>query len=403
MPYISELLHKQVTDSSDSLVGRLEDILISPKNGEFSPLKFLVIRAKDKTLSFVPFEFVENFNSTEIRLKNLFLNIAKKELPKEIFIYLKKEVLDRQIVDISGTRIVRVDDLRIGNFEGKMSVLGIDTSFRGLMRRIGLDNFILSKFFKAHFIDWRQAQLLDGGPLQLNSPGKNFTHLHPADLANIVEELDVKRGTNLLTSLDEKQAAKVLEELDTDQQNIFVKYLGPEKAVKILAEMSSDEITDLAKTFSESEASEFFSKLGIKSQNIKKLIEYGDNTAGGLMSVEFVSMLTTATAEEAIEEVKKQSPIFRSIFFVYVTDEEGKFEGVVSLRRMITAKQGATMKDLAKNLRSHLILRPTDKIQKIIKLMTRYNLFSAAVVDKNKKLVGVVTIDDVMNQLFPSA
>lgn len=403
MPYISELLHKQVTDSSDSKVGRLEDILINPKNGHFSPLKFLAIRAKDKTLRFVPYEFVENFNATEIRLKNLFSNISVNILPQDLFIYLKKEVLDRQIVDISGTRVVRVDDLRIGNFEEKMSVLGIDTSFRGLLRRIGLGNFVLDRLFKVHLIDWRQAQLLDNGPLQLNLSAENFKRLHPADLANIVEELDVKRGSSLLSSLDERQAAKVLEELPTRLQNIFVKYLGPEKAGKILAQMSSDEIVDLAKTFSGQDAQAFLSQLGGKAQNIQKLIEYPDNTAGGLMTLEFVSVISGWTAGQAIEEVKKQSPIFRSIFFVYVVNEDGRFEGVVSLRRLMVANMETPLKKLAKSFRAPAILKPNDKIQKIIKLMTRYNLYTAAVVDKQKKLVGVVTIDDVMRQLFPTA
>jgi CBS domain-containing protein len=404
MPYISKLLNNKIVDSSDSEVGKLEDILILPKNGHFSPLEFLVIKTKGGVVRYAPYEFVENFTDDEIVLKNLFVKISLEELPKQIFISLKKDVLDKQIVDVSGTRVVRVDDLRIGNFEGKMCVLGIDTSFRGLLRRLGLDNFIFSKIFKVRLIDWREAELLGSGPLQLKALAEHFKRLHPADLANIVEELDLKRGSSILSSLDERDAAKVLEELDTPLQNTFVKYLGPEKSGKILSKMSSDEIVDLAKTFSSEELKGYFSEVGESSaKKIEKLIKYEDNTAGGLMTLEYVSVRPEWNVGQALEEVKKLSSGFRSIFFVYITSDEGKFEGVVSLRRLLTADVDLPLKKLAKTFRSPAVLKPTDKIQKIIKLMTRYNLFTSAVVDKDKKLVGVVTIDDVMRQLFPAA
>src|SRR5574340_1124534 len=117
MPYISELLDNQVYDSSDLKAGRLEDILIRPKNGSFSPLEFLVIRTPEGRTRYVPYSAVANFTSSKISLKNLFGGIASDQLPPGQFIYLKRDVLDQQIVDVAGTRVVRVDDLRIGNFE----------------------------------------------------------------------------------------------------------------------------------------------------------------------------------------------------------------------------------------------------------------------------------------------
>lgn len=404
MPYISQLLNNTITDSSDSLVGNLKDVLISPKNGSFSRLRFLVVRTKDKKSKFVSYDYVENFTSNSISLKNTFEHIALSELPNEPFVYLKKEVLDRQIVDISGTRVVRVDDLRIGNFDGKMCVLGIDTSFQGLLRRTGIDISFLNAIFKARFLDWREVQLLNNGPLQMNSMAENFKQLHPADLANIVEDLDVKRGSTLLGSLDDREAAKVMEELDTAKQNVLAKYLGPEKAGKILAQMSSDEAVDLIKTFSDEEAVQYLSQVNDrKVENIEKLTEYSDNTAGGLMTLEYIAVGPEWTVEQSLLELKKQSPNFRSIFFIYVIDEQKDFIGVVSLRRLITASPDMHMKDLAKSFSRLSILYPDDNIHRIIEVMTRYNLYTAAVMDEHKKMLGVVTIDDVMRQLFPAA
>ncbi len=403
MPYISQLLDNKVTDITDLGVGRLTDVLISSKGESFAPLEFLEITLSQKQTKFVPYEFVENFTSSEISLKNSFSKIALDSLPKKNFIRLKKDVLDRQIVDIAGTRVVRVNDLRIGFSGGKMCVLGIDASFKGFLRRMGVGDNFFTHFLKPKLIDWRQAVSLDSGPLQIKAASEEMSRLHPADLANIVEELDIKQGSSLLASLDEKSAAKVLEEVEPNLQNLLVKYLGTEKAGKILSQMSSDEVVDLIKTFSEPEGAKLLSKLGVgKAQRVQGLLEYGDNTAGGLMTPDFVSVRPQWTVAETIAEIARVSVNFRSLGYVYVTDINGKFYGVVSLRRILLASPTELISKLSKSV-SAGSLRPNDKMQKIIKLMTRYNLSAAAVVDKSKKLLGVVTIDDVMRQLFPNA
>ncbi len=406
MPYISELLNNKITDSSDAVVGKLEDILIVPKEDRFDPLEFLVIKVGPGVRKFVPYEFVANFNSSEISLKNLFSKIAQDSLPeKDIFIALKKDVLDKQIVDVAGTRVVRVNDLRIGNFENKTCVLGIDASFRGILRRLGLGSSLLAKPFTPSLIDWRQAKLVESKHgLELNTAQEEISRLHPADLANIVEDLDVKLGSKLLASLDSKAAAKVLEEVDPRLQTILVKYLGPERAGKIMSQMSSDEFVDLVKTFSTTESKKFLAQVGNgRAQNVQKLLAYPDNTAGGLMTLDYVSARPEWSVGEAIEAIRKVSDRMRSIAHIYVTLQDGKFDGVVSLRRLMLAKKEEKIKDLAKTFPVYAFLKPGDKIEKIIKLMTKYNLYTAAVLDKDKKLVGVVTIDDIMRQLFPSA
>jgi sporulation protein YlmC with PRC-barrel domain/flagellar motility protein MotE (MotC chaperone) len=406
MPYISELLDNKIYDSSDVTVGKLEDILISPKEAAFAPLEFLVIRTRDRQIKFVPYEFVVNFDGSQIMLKNLFNKVALNELPKNHqFVYLKKEILDRQIVDVAGTRVVRVNDLRISVFENKMCVVGIDPSFRGLLRRLGLEWTYLASPFQVNLIDWRQAKLLEGSqPLQLNTAQDQLGRLHPADLANIVEDLDIKQGSSLLASLDFADAAKVLEEVDPKLQTLLVKYLGPEHSGKILSQMSSDEFVDLLKTLSSQESREFLANVNTgKANNLQKLISYPDNTAGGLMTVDFVSSRPEWTVAQTIEEIRKQSEKMRSIVHVYITEADGTFKGITSVRRLLLARPDQHMSDLAKQFPKHSSLKPNDAIEKIIKLMTKYNLYTAAVLDKDRKLAGVVTVDDVMRQLFPSA
>lgn len=405
MPYISQLLDNKVTDSSDAVVGKLQDILISPKEGDFAPLEYLVLTDTQGETKFVPYDFVENFTSSEISLKNLFAKIGINKIPDKRFLYLKKELLDRQIVDVAGTRVVRVNDLRIGFSGGKMSVLAIDPSFPGIFRRLGFLEGFFAHFFPVRLIDWRQAKLLEGsGPLQLNAAVEELSRLHPADLANIVEELDVKAGSNLLVSLDSTEAARVLEEINPDLQTILVKYLGPERAGKILTQMSSDELADLVKTLSGTEARELLSKVApSRAKGVEKLSLYPDNTAGGLMTLDFVSSRPDWTAEETVEEIRRVSKQLRSIVYVYVTDVDGRFRGGISMRRLLLADKKKLMRHMAKEFPIHSTLKPGDRLSKIVRLMTKYNLYTAAVLDKEKKLVGVVTIDDVMRTLAPSA
>ena len=405
MPYISELLNNKIFDSSDATVGKLQDILISPKEGAFQPLEFLVIKDLKDGIKFVPYEFVENFTSSEISLKNLFTGIAISKLPGEDYIYLKKDVLDKQIVDIAGTRVVRVNDLRIGTVENKMCVLGIDPSFRGLLRRLGFGDSFITRPFEVKLIDWRQAKLLAGSaPLQLNTAIEELSELHPADLANIVEDLDVKFGSNLLASLDSVEAARVLEEVDPQLQTILVKHLGPERAGKILSQMSSDEFADLVKTLSSEETKDFLSNVSAsRAQSLQKLISYPNNTAGGLMTLDFFSARPQWSVSETIEELKKISENMRSIAHVYITQDNGKFMGAISMRRLILANRDDKISMLAKDFPARSTLKPHDRVQKVIHLMTKYNLYTAAVLDKEKKLLGVVTIDDVMRLLAPKA
>ena len=407
MPYISELLNNKITDSSDRVVGKLQDVLIKPQPGVFAPLEFLAIKpaaAESPELVFIPYASVENFTTDKISLKSQFSKLIPVQVEANQYVFLRRNVLDKQIVDLGGTRVVRVNDLRIGNFENHTCVLGIDASLRGLLRRMGLE--FLGPLFKREvgLIDWRQAQLLQSGPLQLNIPSENLSRLHPADLANIVEELDIKQGSTLLSALEESEAAKVLEELEPNLQSVLVKYLGSEKASKILARMSSDEIADLVKTFSGEDAKSLLGRIGNgKAQSVVKLMSYDDDTAGGLMTTDYLVLSPEITAKEAIEEIRRLSPKVRSLLYVYSAYSDGTFAGVASLRRLLLAEPDMPLKKIVKKIPIKSTLKPHDHIRLILKVMTKYNLYAAAVLDKDKKILGIVTVDDVLRRLYPSA
>lgn len=404
MPYLSQLFDRRVTDSADHFVGTLKDVLIKPKVGKYVPLKFLaIVTPKHKHPIYIPYDVVENFSTEEVSLKVLFRKIRRKTKISTSYISLRQNVLDQQIVDMSGARVVRVNDLRIGNFAGQMSVLGIDISTKGLMRRLGLGWLDFFNLLKVNLIDWRHAHTVHRA-LKIDTVAQRLNRLHPADLANIIEDLNIKHGSKLVKALDVKAAAKALEEVEPNLQKLLVKYLGPKQASDILSQMSIEEIVDLMRMLPASEAKQYLEKLrNDKKKSVQKLLVYPDDTAGGLMTVDFITVRPDWTAERVIEEIRKASNMMSSLLYVYVTDEGGVFKGVVSLRWLMLASPEKKMSELAKELPPGSSLHVNQQIEEIMNIMTKYDLFTAVVLDHHHKLVGVVAIDDIMRHLVPNA
>lgn len=402
MLYLSQILNSKVTDSSDKTIGRLKDILVKPKAGEYDPLVFLLVKGKRRQEYVIPYELVENLSKEEVTLKSLFNNVSNKVSLDE-YAYLNRDVLDQQIVDLEGARVVRVNDLKLGLFEDKMSVLGIDISNKGLLRRLGLDRFDFLDLMKVVFIDWRKAQPIKG-VLKLDTISKDLTKLHPADLANIVEDLSLKQGSKLVRTLDAEMAAKVFEEIEPAVKKILVSYLGPEKASKIIEKMSADEIADLLQILPQEDREKFLTLLqNGKMKKVESLIKYRKDTAGGLMNTDYMSINQDWTVEKTMDELRRVYTSMRSVLYVYAVDKNEILKGTVSLRRLISAKPNVKLKDIMKRMQKRAVLKPYQDIEEIVGTMTKYNLYTAAVVDDKNMMVGMVAIDDVMRCLAPKS
>jgi len=409
MAYLSKLLNTKITDSADKVIGRLKDVVIVPKSGEYAPLLFLLVKRNGGHASpagkedfFISYDYVENIARDEIALKSP-LSAISFQPPAGEYVLLGNDVLDQQIVDVEGARVVRVNDLRLGLFENRMCVLGIDISFKGILRRLGLAGFDVFDVLKVNLIDWRKTQPVKG-ILKLDTMSKDLIRLHPADLANIIEDLSIKHGSRLVKSLDTETAAKVMEEIEPALQKVLVNRLDPKQAAQIVSRMSTDEIVDLLKLLPKEEASKLISKLAnVRFRKAEKLIRYDDDIAGGLMTTDFVSAGPDWTVERTVDEIRRVSPLMRSILYVYVVDAEGVFQGAISLRRLLMADAKDQLADLLKSLSPLPKLKITDHVSHIINFMTKYDLYMSAVVDESGKLVGVVSIDDIMRYLHPEA
>lgn len=398
MLYFSQILGQKVLDSSDLIVGKLSDLLIKYRAGMYSPLNYVQVKTKDNQEGiFIDYDNIESLSPQGITLKTIFSKVPIV-VPDKDNIYLKKSVLDQQIVDTAGARVVRVNDIKLGYFQEQMCVLAVDVSMKGLWRRLSLDWLDVFGFLIVRLIDWRNVHPVKG-MLKLNTISKDLIKLHPADLANILEDLNYKHGSKIVRSLDSYKAAKVLEEVDPHLQKALVHLLEPEQLVDILGKMSSDEVADLIKILPRHEGAELLSSLqNGKLQRVEKLLHFADNTAGGLMTTDFVSARPDWTVAQTIDEVKKLSSHMRSILYVYVTDKDGFFKGVVSLRHLLISGPQQKLKDVIKD-RKYTTLRLSQAADEILKIMKRYDLYSAAVLDGHKKLMGIVSIDDVLQHV----
>ena len=350
---------------------------------------------------FIDSRHIESYNKNSILLNKNVSEVFSDVPENQGHIFVGQSVLDKQIVDLSGIRVVRVNDLQFGVVKGRMSLVAIDIGKPGILRRLGLS--FAGKFFGQELLEWHHVQLV-GDKLQLAVGIKEIVKIHPADIANIVEKLNLNQGSELLQALDKKTAARVLEELEPEIQKILVENLGPERATSILQKMSIDELVDLIQMLPDRKISEFVSNLPSEStQKVKKIIAYDENTAGGLMTTEYMTAFPENTVEETMEQIKNISQSHRGMYFVYVVDGQNNFYGVVSLRGLIAADKDKKLKELvdAENLIPSV--KVGQDVLQVASLMTKYNLLSVAVLDDVNKLLGVVTVDDIMRHFVPHA
>jgi Mg/Co/Ni transporter MgtE len=304
-----------------------------------------------------------------------------------------------------GLRVVRVNDLQFGQIQQKMCLVAIDVSNRGLFRRLGIRGKFIDQIFRPHFVEWKGVHST-ADKLQLSTGAKEMVKLHPADLANLMEKMSINQATAWLQSLDQQTAARVLEEIQPDVKKILVKSLGPNRAAKMMAKMSVDELVDLIQLLPTSESKEIIGKLpqdDSKVKKVEKILQYDEDTAGGLMTTEYFWALSSWTVNQVIERLKQVSGNYHSIQYVYLINEDGKFQGVVSLRRLILADRNKNIYELGRKRRGLPTATVDQGITSLAKLMTKYNLFWVAVLDNNAKLLGIVTVDDVMRRLLPDA
>ncbi|WP_446898363.1 magnesium transporter [Clostridium sp. LBM24168] len=401
--FLSKVLHKKVYNELNEFVGKLWDVYVSTDLGMPRAIAYQIKNGSEiSNCEFKNINFYENEDKVIIKCEGI------RDIMLQKYSYLlSKHLLDKQIVDINGKELVRVNDLRITEMAGEYRVVAVDTGVLALGRRLGIEKFIKKLSEKFHkkiedsLIVWDNVESLEmvNKNLKLSVPYKKLSKLHPADLADIVEDMDINYRKKVFESLDEDLAADTLEEIEPDMQVDIFQNLSQVKKSEVLQNMPNDEIADMLDEVDEETADKIL--LNMKKEDadeVKSLMNYKEETVGSIMNTDFISFNINISVEETIDILKKINPDDEVSNYIYVTDFENRIEGVASLKDLILSSSDSKLKDIMESNVEKV--SHNDNISEAIEICTKYNLLSLPVVDDNDKLCGIVIMNDIVTEIL---
>lgn len=402
--YMSRIIGNKVFSESGKVLGKIFDLIVDIN---FTRPKIIAAKIKQgKNIRHIDFS---NFNI--LKEKGQYKLICNKavelEIPVENTVHLVKHVLDRQLVDMDGRKLVRVNDIRLAILSSGVFAVAVDVGIEGILRRLGVAKPFKSVFklmglsIPSKLILWDEVESIDFGHagIKLSKEQSKLSTLHPSDIADIIEELDRNTQAKIFASLDDEKAADVLEELETDAQINVLESMSIDKAADVLEKMPADEVADILDEMEEERAEELLSEMEEEaSDEIRELMEYPDNTVGSLMSTEYISFNEEMTVNEAIIELRRLKPESDNIYYLYVLDDKETLVATVSLRDIVISEPETKLNQIMK--RKVISVLDYDKIDSLADIISKYSLLAIPVVDEDTKMQGVVVIDDVIYELL---
>jgi magnesium transporter len=407
MLYLSQVIGRPVLDGNGEPIGKVADLIVAVGD-HYPPVTGLVVET-DRRQIFLPWTSVESLDAAGARLRTQTIDIGKfQQRPDEI--RLRADLMDKQIVDIDGRKVVRVNDLRLDEIEGKLHLDAVDVGAAGLLRRLGIERGwrTIARNLKLavpeRYIDWEDVDPVETSiaSIKLRVPHAGLAELHPADLATIIDQLAPKDRAGVLAALDDEIAADVFEEMEPETQVEVLEDLDPARAADILEEMSPDDAADLVADLSDETREELLALMERdEAEELGELLAYPEDTAGGMMTTELVALPAPLTCAQAIDRLRELEPDAETIYYVYVTDDEDRLVGVLSLRDLIVAQPDVAISEvMIPEPVTVGVLADEDEVAEIV---AHYNLLAVPVVDPAGHLVGIVTVDDAMDAILPDA
>jgi Mg/Co/Ni transporter MgtE (contains CBS domain) len=402
--FLSKLLNIKLYDKDSNVLGKIMDIAV--QNDEQLPrIAAISLKGRDGSISNIRWADIDIYEQDNRKLHVSCTKVQKHE--ENNLIYLAKDLLDKQIVDINGRKVVRVNDLRITELNGAFKVVAVDVGFTGLLRRLGVEGtgLKLVKFFyrglRDNLITWDNVEPLKLGTdrLTLTVPYKKLASLHPADIADILESLDAKYRNEVFQALDDETAANTLEEIEPDFQADILESLNEDRASNILDNMDNDEIADIFDDMEEDRVENLLHHMEKEdADEIRTLMNYEETTVGSLMNTEFISFSPGLTVEETINELRQLQPSSDITYYLYVVDGLRRLIGVVSLRSLIVATPSTK---LASIMESQVIsVKDTDTVENVTEIITKYDLLALPVVNDKNVMVGMAILSDIVDEVL---
>jgi magnesium transporter len=404
---LTELLGTSVYDSTGSVSGRVREVALAPQEDRSRVAVLIVSTAKGERmlpLSAVS-QIVGGVRATTAAAEWNPVNGA------EGLLLLSRDLLDQQVIDVHGRKVVRVNDVdfyqEIAHNRPQLKVEGVDVGARGAVRRLlkgvvpGAALRPLLQRIPPREIPWEFVDLIETDParrVKLKISHDRLAKLHPADIADIVEELAPDEREAVFETLDEEVAAEALEELEPKVQKAVVESLDSERAADIVEEMEPDAAADLLADLPEERTEEILVQMEPEErQEVSGLLEFEENTAAGRMTTEYVALSVTANVQSAIEAMRTFEGRMESMSTLFLVDSHGTLAGAVPLARIVLAQASTPL--LALTQEPLISCRAEAKENEFAELFDKYNLLTLPVVDGKNQLIGVITPDDVINML----
>ena len=403
MLYISQTLGRPVLSKEGDIVATIKDIVVAYGKDEYPPVIGLVARYR-RQLFFLPQTQLSKFDANGAVMNTAVLNITPFARRKGE-ILLGKDVLDKQLIDIDGKRVVRVNDVQLIRTGDKWRVAGADVTLQGFLRRLMPAGFYGSKR-AVEVIDWKDVGYLATDSktvtVQLKSSKTKLSRLHPVEIAQLAEALSPIHRTDIVESLDDEIAADTLEEMSTGNQARVLEDLDEERAADLLEEMSPDDAVDVLEELDDDKAQELFDLMEDHEKvDVAELMSYEPDTAGGLMTTEFVAVPKSFTVGQAISYIRKMAQTPHMVYYIYITDGEGskRLSGITTLRVLILSPTDRPISELMRVDFQHV--KPEEPAEETALKIAEYNLLALPVLNEEDEILGIVTVDDAMEILLP--
>jgi sporulation protein YlmC with PRC-barrel domain len=407
--YATELMGSKTYDADGNFVGRVREFFIEPAEAPNRVSHYLLSRGSYQPL------VAKHDQVATVSAGNMTLNVSERALdlyrPNESWLAVQKDLMDQQIIDTHGRKVVRVNDVDLtglranGNVE--LRVTQVDVGIPGAVRRLlqGVVPSLLVRKLQSKLpqrsIRWEFVNLVEPDPMRrvkLRITHEKLEDLHPADLAEIMEDLSAAERQGIIASLDEETAAAVLAELDERLTTQIVEKLDPEKAADILEEMAPDAAADLLADLPKKTSEELLDEMpGQEADEVRELLEFDPATAGGMMNTEFIFVGEASTRDEVLAWMRSQDLNLDQLDTIVLLDPEAQYSGTVPLSRLLLAAGEARMMELKMEPLLSLPANADDK--EVFELFDKYNLRMLTVINEENQPIGAITVDDVVSRL----
>lgn len=404
---LSELLGATVRDAAGTVRGRVREVAVDPQDHP-TQIAYLIVKAADGGDRILSPASITSCGAT-VRTAGEGA-VWDAHVPSDGVLLLKRDLLDQQIIDVHGRKVVRVNDVEIEstpvNSHLLLQVVAVDVGARGAVRRLAkgvvpaLTLRVLLERIPPRVIPWQFVDLLETDParrVKLKISYDGLAKLHPADIANIVEDLPHAEREAVFETIDQEVAAETLEELDPDIQVSIVESLDKDRAADIVGEMDPDAAADLLGDLPEERSGEILKEMEPDDRReVTQLLGFGEHTAAGRMTTEYIAVSEASVVDDAIDALRTFEGSSEAVATIYLTGPGQRLVGSVPLVKIATSSPAVQLSELSERPVSCAPDTPQDEVAA---LFDKYNLLTLAVVDEHGRLAGIITADDVITML----